>query len=86
MSVKDHEESFGTHQFARELSLWSLSYRSSKIDTGRQGGDCGSVGLTSKHRTGVRATIPAVQVRGECSCGAGRGSLSARLETHGWPE
>ena len=39
MSVKDHEESFGTHQFARELSLWSLSYRSSKIDTGRQGGD-----------------------------------------------
>ena len=40
----------------------------------------------SKHRAGVRATIPAVQVRGECSCGAGRGSLSARLEPHGWSE
>ena len=40
----------------------------------------------SKHRAGVRATIPAVQVRGECSCGAGRGSLSARLGPHGWPE
>ena len=34
----------------------------------------------------MRATIPAVQVRGECSCGAGRGSLSARLGPHGWPE
>ena len=40
----------------------------------------------SKHPTGMRATIPAVQVRGECSCGAGRGSLSARLGPHGWPE
>ena len=39
-----------------------------------------------KHRAGVRATIPAVQVRGECSCGAGRGSPSARLGPHGWPE
>ena len=27
-----------------------------------------------------------VTVRGECSCGAGRGSLSARLGPHGWPE
>ena len=37
MSVKDQEESFCTHQSARELSLWSLSYCSSKIDTGNQG-------------------------------------------------
>ena len=41
MSVKDQEENFCTHQSARELSLWSLSYCSSKIDTGKQGGgDC----------------------------------------------
>ena len=33
---------------------------------------------SSKHRTGVRGQ--AVQVRGECSCGACRGSLPARLE------
>ena len=37
MSVKDQEESFCTHQSACELSLWSLSYRSSKIDAGKQG-------------------------------------------------
>jgi len=36
MSVKEQEESFCTHQSDRELSLWSLSYRSSKINTGRQ--------------------------------------------------
>ena len=36
ISVQDQEESFCTHQSARELSLWSLSYRSSKINTGRQ--------------------------------------------------
>ena len=34
MFVKDQKESFCTHQFTCELSLWSLSYRSSKIDTG----------------------------------------------------
>ena len=39
MSVKDQEESFCTHQSACEMSLWSLSYCSSKIDTGRQGGE-----------------------------------------------
>ena len=33
MSVKDKEESFCTHQSACELSLCSLRYRSSKIDT-----------------------------------------------------
>ena len=37
MCVKDQEESFCTHQSACELSLWSLSYCSSKIDTGNQG-------------------------------------------------
>ena len=37
MSVKDQEKSFCTHQSDCELSLWSLSCRSSKIDTGRQG-------------------------------------------------
>jgi len=36
MSVKEQEESFCTHQSDRELSLWSLIYRSSKINTGRQ--------------------------------------------------
>ena len=39
MSVKDQEESFCTHQSACELSLWSLSYCSSKIDIGNQGGE-----------------------------------------------
>ena len=38
MSVKDLKESFCTHQSACELSLWSLSYCSSKIDSGKQGG------------------------------------------------
>ena len=38
MSVKNQKESFCTHQSACELSLWSLSYCSSKIDTGKQGG------------------------------------------------
>ena len=37
----------------------------------------------SKHRTDVRATILAMQVRGECSCGACRGSLPARLDRDG---
>ena len=39
MSVKDQEKSFCTHQSACELSLWSLSYCSSKIDTGNVPGD-----------------------------------------------
>ena len=34
----------------------------------------------SEHRAGVRATVPVVQVRGECSFGARRGSLLAQLE------
>jgi len=33
----------------------------------------------SRHRTGVRATVPAVQVRGECSYGTCRSSQQARL-------
>ena len=33
---------FHTHQSACELSLWSLSYRSSKINTGRQDWGLGS--------------------------------------------
>ena len=40
----------------------------------------------SKYQTDVRATVPVVQVRGERSCGARRGSLPARLGPHGWPE
>ena len=42
-SIKDFDyielqnKSFCTHQSACELSLWLLSYRCSKIDTGRQG-------------------------------------------------
>src|SRR6056300_1062231 len=33
----------------------------------------------SRHRAGVRATVPAVQVRGECSYGTCRSSQQARL-------
>jgi hypothetical protein len=33
----------------------------------------------SRHRAGVRATVPAVQVRGECSYGACKSSQQARL-------
>ena len=33
----------------------------------------------SRHRAGVRATVPAVQVRGECSYGTCRRSQQARL-------
>ena len=33
----------------------------------------------SRHRAGVRATVPAVQVRRECSYGACRSSQQARL-------
>ena len=37
--MKDQEESSCTHQSARKLLLLSLSYRSSKIHTGRRGRD-----------------------------------------------
>ena len=41
---------------------------------------------TSAHRADEGATLPAVQVRGECSFGASRDTLLARLGPHGWPE
>jgi len=40
----------------------------------------------SEHRADERATVPAVQVCGECSFGDRRDSLLAQLGPHGWPE